>query len=106
MKKLITATLVGGAIVGSLLGAGTANAADQMLKVGKDIQPGDYTYVVTGSSIGYASYYLCSTANCSTSDDGIIDIEMISGPNGTAGYLTIDSNVKYVKLTNLVLAAA
>ena len=27
MKKIITATLLGGAIIGSLLGAGTANAA-------------------------------------------------------------------------------
>ena len=41
MKKVITATLLGGAIVGSLLGAGTANADQSWTMpnlVGKDLQ--------------------------------------------------------------------
>ena len=67
MKKVITVTLLGGAIVGSLLGAGTANAADQMLRVGTEIAPGDYSYTVVSSDWG--SYYLCATANCSDYDD-------------------------------------
>ncbi len=105
MKKLITATLLGGAIIGSLLGAGTANAGDSMLKVGKDVQPGDYVYTVTGSSLGYGSYRLCSDTRCEVGD-GLIDIETVSGPNGTTGYLSIGSDVVFVKLYNLKLTPA
>ena len=99
MKKMITATLLGGAIVGSLLGAGTANASDTMYRVGTDIQPGDYTYTVNSSDWG--SYKLCATANCSDLDD-IIDIEVVDGA-GATGYLTITPGTKFVKLTNLAL---
>jgi hypothetical protein len=106
MKKLLTATVLGGAIVGSLLGAGTANATDSMYKVGKDIQPGDYVYTVTGSSLGYGSYKLCASPNCEAGTDEMIDIELVFGDNGTTGYLTITSDVKYVKLTNLQLTPA
>jgi hypothetical protein len=40
MKKIITATLLGGAIVGSLLGAGTANASSWTMPdlAGMDLQ--------------------------------------------------------------------
>ena len=40
MKKVITAALLGGAIIGSLLGAGTANAASWTMPnlVGMDLQ--------------------------------------------------------------------
>ena len=50
MKKIITATLLGGAIAASLLGAGSANAADPYRApwmgtwlVPSEITPGTYT---------------------------------------------------------------
>ena len=61
-KKTITAALLGGAIIGSVLGAGTANAADTMLRVPTDLASGDYQYTVTGSKYGLGgSYELCQT---------------------------------------------
>ena len=98
MKKMITATLLGGAIVGSLLGAGAANATDSMLRVGSDIAVGDYQYTATGSYGG--SYELCQTPRCEVGDD-LIDIDVVS--EGATGYLTITSDVKYVKLSGLSL---
>ena len=54
MKKLLAAAGIGAAvIVGSLLGAGTANASDQMLRVPADLAPGDYMYTVTGGVLGF-----------------------------------------------------
>jgi hypothetical protein len=106
MKKVLAAAGIGAAVtVGSLLGAGTANASDQMLKVGTDIQPGDYVYTVSGGYDIGGSYYLCATANCSDLDD-IIDVDAVMGPDGTTGYLTIGSDVKFVKLSNLELTPA
>ena len=50
MKKMITATLLGGAILGSLLGAGTASAATQdylnSLKYNYSMDIWDYPLVV------------------------------------------------------------
>jgi hypothetical protein len=102
MKKMITATLLGGAIVAGplLLGTGTANATTAMYKVGVDIQPGDYTYQADSYGGGY---YLCKTTRCQPGDD-LIDIDAVSA-RGT-GYLTITSDVKYVKLVNVTLTPA
>ena len=103
MKKMITATLLGGAIVGSLLGAGAANAIggadDAMYRVGVDIQPGDYTYTVVGNGMG--SYEFCSNATCDIGD-GLIDMATVDGM-GHTGYMTIPKTAKFVKTNDLVL---
>ena len=89
---------MGGAIVGSLLGAGAANADSAMYRVGTDIRMGEYSYRLTDS---FGSYYLCSNTRCEVGD-GIIEVEPLFG-SGATGYLSITSDVKYVKATNLVL---
>ena len=103
MKKLITTALLGGAVAASLIGAGSANATNGLLRVGTDIQTGDYSYTVVNDRGWGGSYYLCQTTRCEPGDD-IIDIEMVS--TGATGYLTITSDVKYVKLRNLQLTPA
>ena len=100
MKKIITATLLGGAItIGSMLGAGAANADDAMYRVSTDIQPGDYSYTVVGNGMG--SYRLCSDTSCEVGE-GLIEIETVDGM-GSTGYLTIGSDVKFVKTNDLIL---
>ena len=101
MKKIAVATLLGGAVLGSLLGAGAAQASggdgDTMYRIGVEIQPGDYKYTVVGNGMG--SWQLCSDAACDGS--GLIDIETIDGM-GHTGYLTVPAGAKFLKTNDLV----
>jgi len=66
MKKLITSALLGGAIVGSLLGAGAASADNSYL-VPSDLAPG--TYRLSAESGSYGTYVeICVDYTCSFSD--------------------------------------
>ena len=61
MKKVITAALVGGAIVGSLLGAGTASATTSgTFLVPTEISPGSYR-VVSSDGTGTGYWETCAT---------------------------------------------
>ena len=38
--------------------------------------------------------------------DDLVDIDVIMGPDGTTGYVTITPDVHYIKLSNLKLTPA
>jgi hypothetical protein len=70
-----------------------------MYRVGTDIAPGDYTYMVTGNGIG--SWELCSNARCEVGG-GLIDMDSVDGM-GATGYLSITPDVKFVKTNDLIV---
>jgi hypothetical protein len=76
MKKLITSALLGGAIVGSLLGAGTASATTSYL-VPSQLTPG--TYRMTSSSPYGAYAEICTDYTCSFSTGMIKNYFVDSG---------------------------
>jgi hypothetical protein len=78
--------------------APVAHADDLMYRVGSDISPGDYTYTVVGGDWG--SWKLCPDANCTDPTD----MDVIDGA-GHHGYVTVTPGTKFLKTTNLRLAA-
>jgi hypothetical protein len=104
MKITLKAALATvGASAAILAVAPVAHADDAMYRVGTDIMPGDYQYVINDSDWG--SYRICATASCNPGG-GVIDM---SGPidgYGQVGWLTVPADAKYVKTINLSLTPA
>ena len=97
MKKVITAALVGGAIVGSLLGAGTASATTSgTFLVPTEISPGSYR-VVSSDGTGTGYWETCAPYACEGS--GIIDNDFFNNSSS----MVVSSDAVAVKLDGVTL---
>lgn len=77
-----------------------AYTKDGTYKVGVEIQPGEYSYIVDNGMLSSGYYAICSAANCDL--DTIIDNNFIPEP-GTTGYLLIPFDAQYIELQGLTL---
>ena len=105
MKKVITATLIGGAItIGSLLGAGTANAADPYSSDGTwlvptEIAPGTYRAIVRSDAYGGGYFKVCADYSCKIGTPGFIDNDSFEG----SAILVVPPNAVSVELSDVEL---
>jgi hypothetical protein len=97
LKSIATAAIT--ATLGLLL-APTAHATDSMYRVGQEILPGDYRYVVTGGDWG--AWRTCTTPTCEPLE-GMIETSGVIDGLGSTGYMTIPKAASYVKVHNLQL---